>query len=682
MRNSIQIFLRRIKMQKSNLGIWLMVLVCIVGFAARSAGITYYVSVGESIQMAIEAASNGDKIEVAQGTYYESIDFMGKAIRLYSIGGAEVTTIDASNTPGAYHVVQCVSGEDANTVLDGFTITGGNAIGPDPNDHSGGGMFNHQSSPTIINCMFIGNTAAYFGGGMHNIDNSNPIVTSCTFSENKAGFGGGIHNLSNSNPTVTSCSFSGNTARWWGGGMRNFQSNSTVTNCTFSSNTVQYNGGGGMHNHLSNTTITNCIFWDNALDEIYDAQSLAIVSYSDVQGGWPGTGNIDTDPCFVQSGYWDVNSAWIYGDYHLLFGSPCIDAGDNTSVPANTCDLDGNPRIVGTAVDMGAYESGFINTPPVACIVGGNRTIEAEGPHGVNVSLDGSCSSDIDSMPGTNDSIVYWDWYKVDPCEPGVEDFLGSGKIINCNLALGEHIIVLVVTDIAGASDANEVTITVQDTTPPEVHITVPQSNSALQDSVIMTCEVLDASAITETFFYLREPGDENGIPIGYEDLVGTLNTTSGKWEYAFDTTQLQDGYYVIVAKATDSCGNEGWSEVVAFSIRNWAVLELLPASENNKAGRTMPVKFSLRIAESVDLEMPFVYNEELEIRIYVAAKPGIILQTSVFGEGAKEYRIDSIEELYITNFKTKKKPAEYVVQIWRTSKNFLIGSFAFKTVK
>ena len=95
-----------------------------------------------------------------------------------------------------------------------------------------------------------------------------------------------------------------------------------------------------------------------------------------------------------------------------------------------------------------------------------------------------------------------------------------------------------------------------------------------------------------------------------------------------------------------------------------------------------MPVKFALRIAESVDPEMPFVYNEQLEIRIYDAAEPGTILQTSVYGDGAEEYRIESIEELYITNFKTKKDPAQYVVEIWRPSKNFMVGSFGFETVK
>ena len=225
--------------------------------------------------------------------------------------------------------------------------------------------------------------------------------------------------------------------------------------------------------------------------------------------------------------------------------------------------------------------------------------------------------------------------------------------------------------------------ITVVDTTPPEVMIEVPQAGAALQDGVTLTATSSDTCGdVTAVYFYVREPGGTNGIPIGYEDLPGTLNTDTGKWEYGFDTTQLQDGYYVILAKAIDDCGNEGWSAVVAFSIRNWAVLELLPASESNKAGRTMPVKFALRIAESVDPAMPFVYNEGLEIRIYDAAEPGSILQTSIFGDEARDYRIGSVEEQYITNFRTKREPAEYVVEIWRISKNFLVGSFTFETVK
>jgi hypothetical protein len=239
-------------------------------------------------------------------------------------------------------------------------------------------------------------------------------------------------------------------------------------------------------------------------------------------------------------------------------------------------------------------------------------------------------------------------------------------------------------SDDCGNSSTCVQTITVVDTTPPEVEVTIPPVDAALQDGVTLTAEASDlCGSIVEVYFYLREPGGTNGIPIGYENLPGTLNTDTGKWEYAFDTTQLLDGYYVILAKAKDDCGNEGWSEVVVqFSIRNWAVIELLPASESNKAGRTMPVKFALRIVESVDPAMPFVYNEGLEIRIYDSADQTNILQTSVYGDTSRDYRIDSVGELYITNFKTKREPAEYVVEIWRTSKNFLVGSFTFETVK
>jgi len=238
-------------------------------------------------------------------------------------------------------------------------------------------------------------------------------------------------------------------------------------------------------------------------------------------------------------------------------------------------------------------------------------------------------------------------------------------------------------TDASGNSSSCVQTITVEDTTPPEIEVTVPPVDAALQDGVTLTAEASDlCGSVVGVYFYLREPGGTNGVPIGYEGLPGTLNTTSGKWEYPFDTSQLLDGYYVILAKAIDTCGNEAWGAVVPFSIRNWAVLELLPASESNKAGRTMPVKFALRIVESVDPEMPFVYNEGLEIRIYDAADQTNILQTSLYGDTSRDYRIDSARELYITNFKTKSQPAEYVVEIWRTSKNFLVGSFTFETVK
>jgi squalene-hopene/tetraprenyl-beta-curcumene cyclase len=261
----------------------------------------------------------------------------------------------------------------------------------------------------------------------------------------------------------------------------------------------------------------------------------------------------------------------------------------------------------------------------------------------------------------------------------GVGDTVVADETIAGFITEGEvHEAIATVAMIVGLT----IDIMVVDNTPPEIEIEVPQPNQALQDGVTFTASASDQSGVASLAFYVREPNDGNGIPIGYECLAATLNGATGKWEHAFDTTQLPDGNYVILAEAVDNKDNEGWSEIVPFSIRNWAVIELLPNTANNKAGRTMPVKFALRIAAAVDPLQPFVYNEELEIRIYDASEPDTILQTSLYGDTSKDYRIDTAGELYITNFKTSKKPAEYVVEIWRMSKNFLVGSFTFETVK
>ena len=174
-------------------------------------------SVGDpcrSLQTAIDNAVDTDEVIVAAGTYFETIDFLGKAIWLHSSGGAEVTTIDGVGEP---HVVQCVSSEGPDTVLDGFTITGGNADGAFP-DNVGGGMRNSSSSPTVTNCTFSGNSANSSGGGMHNASNSRPTVTNCAFIGNSTVtfHGGGLFNTSSS-PTVTNCTFTGNSANLGGG---------------------------------------------------------------------------------------------------------------------------------------------------------------------------------------------------------------------------------------------------------------------------------------------------------------------------------------------------------------------------------------------------------------------------------------------------------------------------------
>jgi parallel beta-helix repeat protein len=247
-----------------------------------------------TIQEAIDDANDGDEIEVAAGTYNEAINFNGKAVQLYSSSGPLVTIIDANGITGAYHAVQCVSGEDANTILEGFTITGGNANGPSYPDRDGGGMYNVGSSPTVTNCIFKNNKANH-GGGMLNVSgsptvtgctfqnnvasggtiggggmynhNSSPLVTNCTFSGNygEAWGGGGMFNAAGSNPTLINCMFSDNNAVGGGGGIYNGDDTMPIlTNCTFSGNLGGPLGGGGMFNATgSNPTLINCMFSDN-----------------------------------------------------------------------------------------------------------------------------------------------------------------------------------------------------------------------------------------------------------------------------------------------------------------------------------------------------------------------------------------------------------------------------------
>jgi parallel beta-helix repeat protein len=213
-----------------------------IGSSRALADIIHVYPSGESIQTAINTANNGDEIIVHPGTYYEAIDFLGKAVWLHSSDGPAVTTIDGN---GAYHVVQCVNDEGPDTILGGFTITGGNADGPYPDDRGGGMFIKWYSTPTVTNCTFTNNSALGNGGGMCTGVDGTPTVANCTFTGNSAGEdGGGMYNGYYSSPTVTNCTFTGNSAGYDGGGMCNYgESSPTVTSCTFSGNFAGEGGG-------------------------------------------------------------------------------------------------------------------------------------------------------------------------------------------------------------------------------------------------------------------------------------------------------------------------------------------------------------------------------------------------------------------------------------------------------
>ena len=223
----------------------------------------------------------------------------------------------------------------------------------------GGAIYNDDSSPQLANVTFTGNTAATSGGAVFNED-SFPIFNNVLFSGNIAsgdfGSGGGISN-SYSSPILTNVTFSGNSAVYYGGGIVNDDSSPTLTNVTFVGNSA--GNGGGMANLFAGTkpVVSNSILWGNTPDQIFShALSTVTITYSDVQGGWAGIGNINADPLLgplADNGGFTLTHA-------LGAGSPAIDAGNPSNCPA--IDQRGFPRPVdgdgvdGPRCDMGAFE--------------------------------------------------------------------------------------------------------------------------------------------------------------------------------------------------------------------------------------------------------------------------------------------------------------------------------------
>jgi len=329
----------------------------------------------------------------------------------------------ASGSPGAtwsensYHVVT-ISNTDSTAEIDGFVITHGSAEAGTNPERFGGGIVNYRTNGstllggTVKNCVITANYAE-FGGGMMNENGASASVIGCTFVGNRAGQqAGGLYSNSTANTStilnctfrgnngsvdgggaylraravMTNCAFSGNTATN-GGGMQIIaaQSNFVVTNCTYSGNTA--GTGGGIYNASNSNPpqYNNCVIWGNtatvAGNDVRNFSSTptfrnSIVGGSGGSGAWlaalfgtDGGGNKDANPLFVDANGADNVFGTADDDLRLLSGSPAVDAGSNSLVPAGVLtDRDGNPRFtndiytpdsgLGTApiVDMGAYE--------------------------------------------------------------------------------------------------------------------------------------------------------------------------------------------------------------------------------------------------------------------------------------------------------------------------------------
>ena len=330
---------------------------CLIGPTSPASADTIHVP-GDfpTIQAGINAARDGDEVVVADGVYTgpgnRNVVFAGKAITLRSENGPTNCIIDCESLGRGFIFYEL---DTPTTVVDGFTIT--NGLG-----HPGGAIYAYYfSSPTITNCIITGNTGDAGGGGGIYCAMCFSTITNTIITENTAiGNGGGVY-IEGGNPTITNSLISGNTADSVGGGVYSSWSSPTITNSTIAGNTAANLAGGAYFGGESNPTITNSVVWGNGSEQLYiDQSSALVVSYSNIQGGWLGTANIDDDPLFV-----DPDN----DDYRFSPGSPCIDAADNTAVPKGVVtDLEGNPRFVDDPntkdtgngdppiVDMGAYE--------------------------------------------------------------------------------------------------------------------------------------------------------------------------------------------------------------------------------------------------------------------------------------------------------------------------------------
>ena len=267
-----------------------------------------------TIQEAIDASMDADTVRVQPGTYLEALDFLGKAIVVTGTdpldrGIVETTVVQA---PRASSCVTFQAGEDSTSVLQGVTLTGA--------EESGVRCWN--ASPTIRRCRIVGNRADEGGGAR--CGGGRPTFRGCEISGNSALSSGGGIDCSGASPRIEHCTIVRNRAFSGGAVYASGGSDPLLIHCTLYRNTARV-GGGAFHVVHSDSRIRarESILWHDAPTEATANRAThgtIEIEYSDVEGGWPGPGNLDADPRFCMTGC-------PTDDLGLAADSPCLGAG-------------------------------------------------------------------------------------------------------------------------------------------------------------------------------------------------------------------------------------------------------------------------------------------------------------------------------------------------------------------
>ncbi|UCE58461.1 MAG: right-handed parallel beta-helix repeat-containing protein [Phycisphaerales bacterium] len=286
---------------------------------------------------------------------------------------------------------------------------------------------------TCLRCMFYDNGDAESGyGGAVSIRTADVTLKDCLFFGNRASYYGAL-SIRGGSLNVTSSVFSGNHTGGGGGAIYANSADVTVTNCTFTGNYTDGTGG-AIHAYAANVDVWNSIFWGNGdyydmgeRGEIFWPLATGQINFSLVEGwtgSYGGVGNFDHDPLFVNTLGPDGVPGTPDDDVHLLPGSPCVNAAHNGAPRLADFDIDGEPRIQGCRVDIGADESGA--APSLAdcngngvydyCDVAGEMSLDC-GNNYIPDECEPDCNGD--GLPDTCDVLTGMD---TDCNENGIPD--------------------------------------------------------------------------------------------------------------------------------------------------------------------------------------------------------------------------------------------------------------------